>query len=95
MARELTKLFEEVRRQSLGDLAAHYADVEVKGEIVLVIGPPGEAEAPAADALDAALREALQAASVKDAAAEVAARFGLRRREVYARALALKRQGVS
>jgi len=95
MARELTKLFEEVRRQSLSDLAAHYADVEVKGEIVLVIGPPGEADAPAADALDAALREALQAASVKDAAAEVAARFGLRRREVYARALALKRQGVS
>ena len=95
VARELTKLFEEVRRQSLSDLAAHYADVEVKGEIVLVIGPPGEADAPAADALDAALREALQAASVKDAAAEVAARFGLRRREVYARALALKRQGVS
>jgi len=95
MARELTKLFEEVRRQSLSDLAAHYADVEVKGEIVLVIGPPGEADAPPAGALDAALREALQAASVKDAAAEVAARFGLRRREVYARALTLKRQGVS
>lgn len=95
VARELTKLFEEVRRQSLSDLAAHYADVEVKGEIVLVIGPPGEADAPAADALDAALREAMQTASVKDAAAEVAARFGLRRREVYARALALKRQGVS
>jgi len=41
------------------------------------------------------LREALATASVKDAAAEIAARFGLRRREVYARALALKRQGVS
>jgi 16S rRNA (cytidine1402-2'-O)-methyltransferase len=95
VARELTKLFEEVRRQSLSDLAAHYADADVKGEIVLVIGPPNDAEAPAADALDAALREALQSASVKDAAAEVAARFGLRRREVYARALALKRQGVS
>jgi 16S rRNA (cytidine1402-2'-O)-methyltransferase len=95
VARELTKLFEEVRRQSLSDLAAHYADAEVKGEIVLVIGPPGETEAPGADALDAALREALESASVKDAAAEVAARFGLRRREVYARALALKRQGVS
>ena len=95
MARELTKLFEEVRRESLNDLAAHYADVEVKGEIVLVIGPPGEAQAPAAEALDGALREALETASVKDAAAEVAARFGLRRREVYARALALKRQGVS
>jgi 16S rRNA (cytidine1402-2'-O)-methyltransferase len=95
VARELTKLFEEVRRQSLSDLAAYYTDVEAKGEIVLVIGPPGEATAPTDDALDAALREALEAASVKDAAAEIAARFGLRRREVYARALALKRQGVS
>ncbi|HYD08025.1 MAG TPA: 16S rRNA (cytidine(1402)-2'-O)-methyltransferase [Reyranella sp.] len=95
VARELTKLFEEVRRQPLGTLAAHYAEAEVKGEIVLVIGPPGEAAEPAADALDAALREAMISASVKDAAAEVAARFGLRRRAVYARALELKRQGVT
>jgi 16S rRNA (cytidine1402-2'-O)-methyltransferase len=95
VARELTKLFEEVRRQPLSELAAHYAGVEAKGEIALVIGPPGEAEAPTADALDAALRDALAGASVKDAAAEVAARFGLRRREVYARALELKRQGVT
>jgi 16S rRNA (cytidine1402-2'-O)-methyltransferase len=95
VARELTKLFEEVRRRSLGELAAHYAHAEAKGEIALVIGPPGEAEAPDAAALDAALRDALAGASVKDAAAEVAARFGLRRREVYARALELKRQGVT
>jgi len=82
IARELTKLFEEVRRQTLGELAAHYAaHPDVKGEIVVVIGPPGESDAPAADALDAALRQALVTASVKDAAAEVAARFGLRRRE--------------
>jgi 16S rRNA (cytidine1402-2'-O)-methyltransferase len=95
VARELTKLFEEVRRQPLRDLAAHYAKAEVKGEIVLVIGPPGEGAPPAAEALDAALRQAMEAASVKDAAAEVAARFGLRRRAVYARALELKRQGVT
>jgi 16S rRNA (cytidine1402-2'-O)-methyltransferase len=95
IARELTKLFEEVRRDALAALAAHYAQAEVKGEIVLVIGPPGEAEAPSEQALDTALREALSTASVKDAAAEVAARFGLRRREVYARALELKRQGVT
>ncbi len=95
VARELTKLFEEVRRQPLSVLAAHYAAAEAKGEIVLVIGPPGEAAAPAAEALDAALREAMMTASLKDAAAEVAARFGLRRREVYARALELKRQGVT
>ena len=95
VARELTKLFEEVRRAPLGALAAHYAaQAEVKGEIVIVIGPPGEAAAPSAERLDAALRQALEQASVKDAAAEIAARFGLRRREVYARALELKRQGM-
>ncbi len=93
VARELTKLFEEVRRAPLGELAAHYADqTGVKGEIAIVIGPPGEAAAPSAGMLDQALRQAMAEASVKDAAAEVAARFGLRRREVYARALELKRK---
>ncbi len=96
VARELTKLFEEVRRAPLGTLAAHYAaPTEVKGEIVVVIGPPGEAAMPAAETLDAALRQALASVSVKDAAAEIAARFGLKRRDVYARALELKRKGES
>ncbi len=96
VARELTKLFEEVRRGPLTELARHYAQhPDVKGEIVLVIGPPGETEAPAAERLDEALRSAMAGASVKDAAAEVAARYGLRRRDVYARALELKREAVS
>ena len=96
IARELTKLFEEVRRGPLTELAQHYAlHPDVKGEIVLVIGPPGETEAPAAERLDEALRLAMAGASVKDAAAEVAARYGLRRRDVYARALELKREAVS
>lgn len=93
VARELTKLFEEVRRGPLSELAAHYAgQAEVRGEIALVIGPPGEDEAPAAATLDDALRAALAGASVKDAASEVAARYGLNRRQVYARALELKRE---
>ena len=96
IARELTKLFEEVRRGPLTELAQHYAlHPDVRGEIVLVIGPPGETEAPAAERLDEALRSAMAGASVKDAAAEVAARYGLRRRDVYARALELKREAVS
>ena len=96
IARELTKLFEEVRRGPLTELAEHYArHPDVKGEIAVVIGPPGEAEAPAAERLDEALRSAMAGASVKDAAAEVAARYGLRRRDVYARALELKREVVS
>jgi 16S rRNA (cytidine1402-2'-O)-methyltransferase len=92
VARELTKLFEEVRRGTLPELAAHYAaQAEVRGEIVLVIGGPVEGAAPAAGTLDDALREAMAGASVKDASSEVAARLGLKRRDVYARALELKR----
>ncbi len=96
IARELTKLFEEVRRAPLTELARHYAQhPDVRGEIAIVIGPPGETEAPPAERLDEALRAAMAGASVKDAAAEVAARYGLRRRDVYARALELKREVVS
>ena len=95
IARELTKLFEEVRRAPLDELARHYArHPDVKGEIAVVIGPPGEEAAPAAKKLDEALLAAMAGASVRDAAAEVAARYGLRRREVYARALELKREAV-
>ena len=92
IARELTKLFEEVRRGPLDALAGHYAgQTDIRGEIAIVIGPPDPAAAPAPGALDEALRLAMAGASVKDAAAEVAARYGLQRREVYARALELKR----
>ena len=47
VARELTKLYEEVRRGTLPDLAAHYAEAgPPRGEVVLVIGPPGEEATP-------------------------------------------------
>ncbi|WP_408904063.1 16S rRNA (cytidine(1402)-2'-O)-methyltransferase [Neoroseomonas nitratireducens] len=90
VARELTKRFEEVRRGSLGDLAAHYATAEARGEICILVGPaPEEAAAGAAD-IDAALRAALAGGmSLRDAAASVAAATGVKKREVYARALAL------
>ncbi len=91
VARELTKLHEEVRRGPLGELAAHYrAAGPPKGEIVVVVGPPPAAAEPVSDkALDAALGPALARMSVKDAAAVVAAELRLPRRAVYARALAL------
>jgi 16S rRNA (cytidine1402-2'-O)-methyltransferase len=88
VARELTKLHEEVRRGTLQDLAAHYRDVgPPKGEIVLVIGAR-IAEAPAID-IDAALEDALRQMGVKEAASMVATASGRSRREIYARALAL------
>ena len=91
VARELTKRFEEVRRGTLPQLAAHYAAEQARGEITLVVGPAPE-EAADADALDAGLREALAGHSVKDAAALVAGALGLPRKTVYARALELARE---
>lgn len=90
VARELTKRFEELRRGTLDELLAAYAaEARPKGEIVLLLGPPGaDSEDPAAQ-LDDKLREALQSLRTRDAAATVAAGLGLPRREVYARALVL------
>jgi 16S rRNA (cytidine1402-2'-O)-methyltransferase len=92
LARELTKKFEEVRRGTLPELAAHYAAAGApRGEVVLVIGPPADQTAAVApDELDAALQEALACMAPAAAAASVAAATGLARREVYRRALALK-----
>jgi 16S rRNA (cytidine1402-2'-O)-methyltransferase len=87
VARELTKLFEEVRRDRLSALIAHYESAGApKGEIVVVIGPPEE-EAASEEDVDALLRRALATMSVKDAAATVAAATGAPKRVVYARAL--------
>lgn len=95
VARELTKLYEEVRRGHLPELAAHYAAAgPPRGEVVLVIGPPGAEETPGAADVDALLREALGRLSVRDAAADVAARTGLPKREIYARALEVSREGA-
>jgi 16S rRNA (cytidine1402-2'-O)-methyltransferase len=91
VARELTKLHEECRSGSAASLAAHYAAHPPKGEIVLLIGPPAEAEAPAADP-DALLRAALADASPSKAAGLVAKATGLDRQMLYARAVALKAQ---
>ncbi|MGE8133732.1 16S rRNA (cytidine(1402)-2'-O)-methyltransferase [Novosphingobium subterraneum] len=90
VARELTKLHEECRSGSAAELAAHYSAQPPKGEIVLLIAPPGEAEAPEDDVIDAELRAALAEMSTSQAAGKVAKALGLDRKVLYARAMAIK-----
>ena len=90
VAREISKRFEECVDGTLTSLAVRYVDAPPKGEIVIIVGPPGEAAAPSGDDLDAALAKALAAGSLKQAVAEVTGRLGLPRKQVYARALELK-----
>jgi 16S rRNA (cytidine1402-2'-O)-methyltransferase len=90
VVRELTKIYEETRRGPLDALAAEYAAMPTpRGEIVVVVGPPGDGAPVSDEGLDALLVEALASASLKDATAIVSAHTGAPRRRVYARALAL------
>ena len=90
VTRELTKRFEEARRGTLEELADHYrTDGPPKGEVVLVVGPPGAAPVMGDAEIDALLREAMERLSLRDAAAAVAEASGRPRRAVYQRALAL------
>lgn len=94
VARELTKFHETVQRGTLPDLAAHYdGEEEPRGEIVVIIGPPGAQELlPAGDVIDERLKDAMARLSLKEAVAQVAAQTGQPRRKVYARALELTRE---
>ena len=88
VCRELTKKFEEVTRGDLGTLADAFADRQVKGEIVVLVGRAGAQTVADVDVSDA-LREAMKTMRVKDAATAVAGALGLPRRQVYQMALQL------
>ncbi|MEP7209377.1 MAG: 16S rRNA (cytidine(1402)-2'-O)-methyltransferase [Alphaproteobacteria bacterium] len=91
VARELTKLFEEARRGTLTELAGHYArEGPPRGEIVILVGPPSGALEEDAGALDDAILAADSTRPLKEVSAEIAARLGLKRRDVYERALELR-----
>ncbi len=93
VARELTKMFEEVRRGTLDELARHYAEAGApKGEIVIVVEGPVPEDVAEHD-VEALLDEALDRLTLRDAAAVVAEATGMPRREIYRRALARGKKG--
>lgn len=86
LGRELTKLHEEVARAEVSELAERFKDRELKGEVVLLVGPPLAQEQLSLD--EGAVRERLAAAAAagtsrRDAVREIAAEMGLPRNDVY------------
>ena len=83
-----------MRRGPLAELAAHYAEAgPPRGEIVVLVGPGEGAEATDAGTVDAAILAAGDVRPLKEIAAELAERFGMKRRDVYERALELRETG--
>jgi 16S rRNA (cytidine1402-2'-O)-methyltransferase len=75
VARELTKVHEEVVRGTAGELAARYSESPPKGEIVLVVGPAdGSHDTPSSEAIDA-FRALVESGARRRVAATVVARL--------------------
>lgn len=89
LCRELTKTHEDVRRATLGELAA-MTDGGVLGEIVLVVAGADPAGADPVGAAREALALAGEGMRLKTAAGVVARAAGLRPNEVYRAALELR-----
>lgn len=91
VTRELTKMYEEVRRDTLSNLVTYYEQVgEPKGEIVIVIGPGEKAEATPED-INTRLAELLKDLSVRDASAQVADEMGIPKKQAYEFAIMLQK----
>lgn len=92
LVRELTKLHEEARRAPLDELAAQLAKAPVKGEVVIVVGPPQKLEATDAD-IESRLEVALKTMSLRDAAKAIAEALGVPKSRVYDLGLGKSRVG--
>ena len=93
VCRELTKTFEEFRRGTLAELAEIYEDLAVKGEVVLVVGPPLETAPPEAADVDSLLMRLASLMPAGQAATEASRETGLPRKELYRRLLEMKDGG--
>lgn len=92
LCRELTKKFEEIIRGTPGEIADQIPHSGLKGEVVLVIDRPPVVVPETAD-LERVLVDLLAEMSVRDAAAELAERFNISRRDAYQMALSLGKEG--
>lgn len=91
LARELTKLHEEVRRTTLEEAVAYYEEHAPRGEFVLVVqgaeAPPPDTPPTLEEAVALAQALAEGGASLSEAAKEAARRTGLKKGDIYRAAL--------
>ncbi|ODA67888.1 Ribosomal RNA small subunit methyltransferase I [Methyloligella halotolerans] len=94
VAKELTKLHEQVARGTLSELAGEFAgDEPPKGEFVVMVAPPSPDQTEASDdEIAAALEDALATESLRDAVQAVTDAFGVKRKRVYRLGLALQQE---
>lgn len=91
VARELTKTFEELRRATLDELAAHYREAATpKGEVVICVAPPQAQRVAAPEDVDRLLLSLAGEMPASKAAAEAARMTGRAKPELYRRLLELK-----
>jgi 16S rRNA (cytidine1402-2'-O)-methyltransferase len=83
VTRELTKVFEEVWRGTLGEASAHWSAENVRGEFTLVIDGATEERADFDHVVDMARNAIESGESMADAARRTASEFGISRRELY------------
>ena len=94
IVREITKLYEEVRRGTFEELIQYYSDNgPPKGEVVVVLGPPHIPDTPLED-IDQLLQKALETHSIRDACTLIAGTLGMPRKKIYQPALSLKGKDI-
>lgn len=88
IAREITKLYEECKTDSIDNLIKYYTENPPKGEIVLMVSPPTETKQ-----IDYKneLKEELKKSTLKTAVKTIVEKYNLNKNEVYQKALELKK----
>lgn len=87
LVREISKLFEEVKRGSFAEVMTYFETHTLKGEIVLVVGPVDEDEVMDALTLEKALNEDIKRLKntmpTKELATLLSGKYGLSKKDVY------------
>ena len=89
VARELTKMYEEVLSDSAENLIFHFENNPPKGEFVLMVAPPQKKASEEID-IEKTLAQKMQEVSLKSAVKEVSEKYGLNKSSVYSLALRIK-----